>query len=125
MFRVFVGNVYMERSVPPQIFNSPRAGAACAPLSAADNAPRRSERAPAEIPRVFAVFWLGVLFFFILSAGASATLTYDLRVAGGGKNVTVQTTGQVVNLELYAVVTGAVGNSALEGFQDGYVSILS
>jgi hypothetical protein len=35
------------------------------------------------------------------------------------------TPGQVVNLELYAVVTGAAGNSALEGFQDGYLSVLS
>jgi hypothetical protein len=90
-----------------------------------DNRRGRRQRVSVEFPRVFAGFWLGLLLFFILGVGASATLTYDLRLAGGGKDGTVQTTGQVVNLELYAVVTGAVGNSALEGFQDGYVSIVS
>lgn len=78
-----------------------------------------------RFPRVFGGFCVGLLLFFILSTGALATLTYDLRLVGGGKAADVQTVGQVVNLELYAVVTGAAGNGALEGFQNGFVSILS
>lgn len=56
---------------------------------------------------------------------AHATLTYDLRLAGGGKSTTVLANNQVLNLELYAMVTGATGNAALEGFQDGYFTITS
>jgi hypothetical protein len=56
---------------------------------------------------------------------AHATLRYDLRVVGGGAAADVSTNGQVINLELFAVVTGAAGDAAMEGFQDGYVTILS
>jgi hypothetical protein len=56
---------------------------------------------------------------------AGATLTYDLRVVGGGKNGVVAYVDDFVRLELYAVVTGASGNAAAEGFQDGWVSVRS
>lgn len=56
---------------------------------------------------------------------ARATLTFELRLVGGGKTVNSLSVNQTVNMELYAVVTGAAGNSAQEGFQSGYVSILS
>jgi hypothetical protein len=52
------------------------------------------------------------------------SLTYDLRLAGGGKSANV-TPGQVVNLELFAVVTGADANASNEGYQNGWGSILS
>lgn len=55
---------------------------------------------------------------------ADAGLTYDLRV-NGGKVAYVTSVGEVVTLDLFAQVTGAVGNSALEGFQDGFGSVLS
>jgi hypothetical protein len=57
-------------------------------------------------------------------AGATAGLTYDLRV-NGGKVAYVTTVGQVITLDLYAQVTGAAGNGAAEGFQDGFGSVLS
>jgi hypothetical protein len=66
-----------------------------------------------------------LLLCLILTSSASATLTYDLRLASGGKSATVYSVGDTLNLELYAMVTGAVGNSALEGFQNGFVSVLS
>lgn len=55
---------------------------------------------------------------------AAAGLTYDLRV-NGGKLAYVTAIGQVVTLDLFAQVTGAVGNDGLEGFQEGFGSILS
>jgi hypothetical protein len=67
---------------------------------------------------LIAVSWLAL-------SQANATLTYDLRLAGGGKSMANITIGQVINLQLYAVVTGTPGNSAEEGFQYGYVTVLS
>ncbi|HEV7401990.1 MAG TPA: PEP-CTERM sorting domain-containing protein [Chthoniobacteraceae bacterium] len=55
---------------------------------------------------------------------AAAGLTYDLRV-NGGKVAYVTNVGQVITLDLYAQVTGATGNGAAEGFQDGFGSVLS
>ncbi len=57
--------------------------------------------------------------------GASAGLNYDLRVSGGGKTAMVNSIGQVITLDLFAQVTGAPGNPAAEGFQDGFGSVLS
>lgn len=56
---------------------------------------------------------------------ASAGLKYDLRVSGGGSSAFVTANGQVVSLDLFAVVTGAPGNSAVEGFQNGFGSVSS
>lgn len=58
-------------------------------------------------------------------SSARATLTYDLRLMGGGKAMTNLNTSDVIDLELWAVVTGAAGNPAQEGFKEGYVNILS
>ncbi len=78
---------------------------------------------------VFGVRWLSigsaVLLLAMAAPDAKATLTFDLRVVGGGKTVNTVTVSQVVNLELFAVVTGAAGNAGLEGFQDGWMTIAS
>jgi hypothetical protein len=55
---------------------------------------------------------------------ASAALIYDLRVLGGGKDAEVGRAGDVVRMELVAMVTGA-DPLLLEGFSSGYLSILS
>ena len=67
------------------------------------------------------------LLAIIMSGRASAGLTYDLRVSStGGKTATLSVVpGDFVDLDLWAVVTGATGNSAPEGFQYGYGSIVS
>ena len=49
-------------------------------------------------------------------SAAEAALMFDVRVAGGGKNAVVAAPGEVVNLEIYAVVTGAT-SAATSGFQ--------
>jgi hypothetical protein len=62
---------------------------------------------------------------FISSQPAEAMLTYDLRLVGGGKSVTTANGGQVIQLELYAVVTRLDGSTLNEGFQDGWLDIVS
>jgi hypothetical protein len=61
----------------------------------------------------------------LVSQSASGSLTYDLRVLNGvdSKTVYVDHTGQLVTMELWAVVKGA--GAGLEGFQFGYGSVLS
>jgi hypothetical protein len=56
---------------------------------------------------------------------AEASLTYDLRVVGGvdSKTAYIAANGQLVTMELWAVVQGA--GPGLEGFQYGYGSVLS
>lgn len=49
-------------------------------------------------------------------AAVAADLLLDLRVAGGGKSVLVQQDGDVVNLELYALVRDGNANPADNGF---------
>src|SRR4051812_28939460 len=58
-------------------------------------------------------------------ATASAGLTYDLRVTGGGNSAFVHANGDMVSIDLYAVVTGAAGNGAIEGFQNGFGALSS
>lgn len=78
---------------------------------------------------IFGRLFLGAAIFSLalalVSPRAHATLTYDLRLVGGGKSGTVLASNQTINLELWAMVTGATGNSALEGFQNGYVTVVS
>ena len=59
------------------------------------------------------------------SLNAEASLTYDLRVTNGvdSKTKYVTANGQVVTMELWAVVKGS--GPGLEGFQYGYGSVLS
>ncbi len=51
------------------------------------------------------------------------SLTIDVRLAGGGKAINVTSVGQVVNLQVWAVVTGS--NPATTGFQEVIGSFLS
>lgn len=51
--------------------------------------------------------------------------TIDLRVAGGGQSVTVDSVGQVINLEVWGTVTGHNGNPNDEGIQIMSGSFLS
>lgn len=73
---------------------------------------------PKRVIFLVAVWWLVI-------SRAEATLTYDLRLLGGDKELVGLTVGQVIDLELFAVVTGAANDSDPEGFQYGYVSVLS
>lgn len=62
------------------------------------------------------------------STAEAALLTLDLRVAGGGKTATVASAGDVVNLELYAVVQNLDGDRTNDGFlqaQGGLTSLES
>lgn len=73
-------------------------------------------------------FWIAGTFAALLmlaSHGALAALTYDLRVVGGadGKTAYITTTGEIVTMELWAIVTGS--GAGAEGFQFGYGSLLS
>src|SRR5438046_2243450 len=56
---------------------------------------------------------------------ASAGLIYDLRVTGGGDTAFVHANGDVVSIDLFAVVAGAAGNGAAEGFQNGFGAVSS
>jgi len=60
-----------------------------------------------------------------LEARQMLSATIDLRTTSGGKNVTVSSVGQVVNLDVWAVVTGTDSNSANDGFQWAHGSFLS
>src|SRR5437660_424990 len=65
------------------------------------------------------------LLVLLLPTTVSAGLKYDLRVTGGGTTAFVTGNGQVVSIDLYAVVTGASGNVAPEGFQNGFGAVVS
>ena len=65
------------------------------------------------------------LLVLLLPGTASAGLKYDLRVTGGGTSAIVTANGQVISIDLFAVVTGASGNAAVEGFQNGFGAISS
>jgi hypothetical protein len=56
---------------------------------------------------------------------AAILLTYDLRVDGGGKTALVDHVGQVVYLQLYAIVTGADASLANDGLLSGGGSVRS
>src|SRR4051812_26055586 len=51
--------------------------------------------------------------------------TIDLRTTSGGKTVNVTSVGQVVNLDVWAVVRGSDSNAANDGFQWAHGSFLS
>ncbi|HEV8290406.1 MAG TPA: calcium-binding protein [Tepidisphaeraceae bacterium] len=51
--------------------------------------------------------------------------TIDLRTTGGGKTVTLTSVGQVINLDVWAVVTGADATAADDAFQWAHGSFLS
>ena len=51
--------------------------------------------------------------------------TIDLRTTSGGKSVTITSVGQVVNLDVWAVVTGADGTATNDAFQWAHGSFLS
>ena len=53
------------------------------------------------------------------------TAVIDMRLAGGGKVANVSSVGQVVNMDIYAVVTGKNATGADDGFQSVSGSILS
>src|SRR5439155_23033556 len=53
------------------------------------------------------------------------SLTIDLRLVGGGKEVTVDHIGQTVSLEAWAIVTGSNADISDEGVQDVIGSLLS
>jgi len=53
------------------------------------------------------------------------SLTIDLRLVGGGKEVTVDHIGQTVSLEAWAIVTGSNADISDEGVQDVIGSFLS
>jgi hypothetical protein len=65
------------------------------------------------------------LLVLLLPGTATAGLKYDLRVTGGGTNAIVTANGQVISIDVFAVVTGASGNAAVEGFQNGFGAISS
>ena len=53
------------------------------------------------------------------------SLVVDVRLPGGGKAVTVTEVGQVVNMEVWATVTGQNGSNTDEGLQLAVGSLLS
>jgi hypothetical protein len=65
------------------------------------------------------------LVLLLLPGSAWAGLKYDLRVTGGGNMAIVTGTGQVISMDLFAVVTGAAGDGRIEGFQNGFGAISS
>jgi hypothetical protein len=72
---------------------------------------------------------IAVAGFAAVGPHAQAALLIDVRAAGGTpKSITV-TAGQVINLEVYGVVTGAAGNATadegLQSFQGSFVSTLT
>jgi hypothetical protein len=68
-------------------------------------------------------FSLTALAALLLAASAQAALKYDLRLADDSKLVYNASEGQVIELQLWAQVTGT--GAGLEGFQNGYGSIMS
>lgn len=67
-----------------------------------------------------------LLALLLFPVAASAGLKYDLRLTGGGTTAYVTSTGTVVSIDLFAVVTGtASGPSDVEGFQNGFGAISS
>lgn len=55
-------------------------------------------------------------------SAAQAGFVLDLRLSDGSKATSVST-GSVVTLNVYGLVTGASGNSALEGLQDAFFGV--
>src|SRR5438128_5715041 len=53
------------------------------------------------------------------------SLVIDLRLTGGGKQITVDHVGQAVHMEAWAVVTGGNASIADEGLQSAVGSFLS
>jgi hypothetical protein len=53
------------------------------------------------------------------------SLTIDVRLPGGGKDVTVDQVGQVVNMDIYAIVSGSDADGANEALQSWMGSFLS
>jgi hypothetical protein len=53
------------------------------------------------------------------------SLTIDLRLAGGGKDITVDHVGQIVNLEAWAIVKGNNADISDDGLQIAVGSVLS
>jgi hypothetical protein len=53
------------------------------------------------------------------------TAVIDLRLPGGGKTANVSSVGQTVNIDVWAVVTGANSSGADDGFQDLSASFIS
>jgi Ca2+-binding RTX toxin-like protein len=51
--------------------------------------------------------------------------TIDLRTTSGGKNVTLSGVGQVINLDVWAVVQGADNDATNDAFQSAHGSFLS
>ncbi len=73
-------------------------------------------------------FWIATVsaaLAALTSLSAEASLTYDLRVTNGldSKTKYVTANGQVVTMELWAMVTGS--GPGLEGFDYGFGSVLS
>jgi hypothetical protein len=60
----------------------------------------------------------------LLPGSAWGALKYDLRVSGGGDTAYVSANGQVVSIDLFAVVTGT-DSGAIEGFQNGFGAVSS
>jgi Ca2+-binding RTX toxin-like protein len=56
---------------------------------------------------------------------ASPLITFDLRIAGGGKSAEVQSVGDVVTLEFWAQVQNLDGNHANDGFQLVHTNLVS
>lgn len=66
-----------------------------------------------------------VLAMTLVGGTAHAALIFDVRIAAGGGKSAAANPGVPVNLEVWAIVTGAVSNAGLEGFANGYGSLLS
>lgn len=74
------------------------------------------------------LFGGAVLAGAMLAFGASradAGLMLDIRLAGGGKELTNASVGQNIGLEVWAVVDGAAGNAAPEGFWNAFFNVVS
>ncbi len=65
------------------------------------------------------------LMFVALAQEANATLSYTLRLVGGATSKNSLSVNEVLNIELFAIVTGSDGSNTNDGFQDGYLSVLS
>src|SRR4051812_23162713 len=56
---------------------------------------------------------------------ASSLITFDLRIAGGGKAAQVENVGDVVHLELWALVRNLDGDRSNDGFEQLHTSLVS
>src|SRR4051812_25352720 len=62
---------------------------------------------------------------YMAGNAAAPMVTFDLRIAGGGKAATVVNIGDVVQLELWALVRNLDGNRANDGFELLHTSLVS